>query len=984
MDTRLLQLHDRVSELGTHFRKYLNIIDSSYERLVDRLEAAEIHDQVQLWAISKKPEVEFHLVSSAGTSERESLDFMACYYALQYLQITVFSLEMLELDIAEAQEPIIGWRHLLEFHEKRALPLHGAYLGALLDWHRGGQQDFPEYVVCVVGTRWDQDDIDLCVVHEGEAGLDCFRRALAKSITEMFRHAISPHMYISEQLGMSGYSATLPEYMDTLARRLQDYVMISELLSAAPLTGSRHLFDRFKARSMDCYYQNSGPSLRYHEGFLRGLLGDLQSLLVRDFHGGRINFKEDALRLSKGLLLACKVMGNIRESDIFQATGILKQANPLRAADYESILDAAVLVETMRFLYQVYSVQEESISLDGSQEAVLNTVGRSMGFFETGGVKPAQQLLVHYYTSVHQIREIAQRQFVELTSYLKNVSVFTRGMTSGEAGEQAGGRHNLAVELAETIRLFGGQVFWDDVLGEMRGDGFRFTRRIISDLMALPEEKRRETLCLYADFGTSEPGTLLNFLLVLHEEGSPEGLKIYRELVDLYFGQTASGSDFSEKICRLFKTRPRVLNRFVETLDPGRRAWLETLLDGKPSDSDSADTLMQIRQYILLRTRGSEFYRRVFRRVMAKYPRFILYVSDVKMLHRLSEGLYTRALNIDDFDFARQALADYYDVQYLACAVRAMMGEEPLEYRSRFIQFADNYLRSLYHICLDEELHRLGSARPARDLFGVFAAGGYGREQAFDDDYDLLLVLNSDDPAEYELARRTWARVHKFIVKRGTLPQYRFADHFGEFVTRASDLQRFLAERSADVVDKAQLLGIRQVIGSSRLLRQLRETAIRPMVMSAPEEFVAAVSRDIRDRRGFSYVCEGCIDIKEAPGGMRDIEQTLLVLNARLGILEPVTYRLFDIQSMQEPGLTEPLQRMRENHHLLREVRDLYRILVAASDEIQLEWLEPVARVMALHRPGMAADPEALFRTIAESMEEVRRVVDALLPAGNA
>ena len=368
---------------------------------------------------------------------------------------------------------------------------------------------------------------------------------------------------------------------------------------------------------------------------------------------------------------------------------------------------------------------------------------------------------------------------------------------------------------------------------------------------------------------------------------------------------------------------------------------------------------------------------------MTKYPRFIHYVTEVKRLHRFSDGLFTRALSLDDAEIGRQALADYYDVQYLACAVRAILGEEPLEYRTRFIEFADNYMRSIYRLCSQEEAQRRGDTGVGgKDLFGVFATGGYAREQAFDDDYDLLLVLNSDDPELFEVASRVWAKVHLQVARRGTLPQYRFGDHFGSFVTRASDLKEFLASGQADLVDKAQLLGIRQIIGSTRLLRFLKDTIIEPHILARADEFVAGIAADIRDRAEYPSGEEGVwVDLKEAPGGMRDVEQTMLALSARFALAEPVTYRLFDRLAGLAPDLAPLLAELRRNHHLLREVRDLYRILVAAADDLHLEWLAPVARVVASHRPEFDGSPEQLFAGVLEAMARVRWLVAQLLAA---
>ncbi|MFH1530493.1 MAG: hypothetical protein ABIK09_07150 [Pseudomonadota bacterium] len=975
MDTPFLRLRDRTDELGKHHRRFLVFISRHMRNLVDRLEVQGTLDQVNLWSLSTTVEDELKIVADAGREERESRDFMACYYALQFLQSNVIALDKLALDLADPERLDAGYRGFIQFQDGAAHRLHGGYIGALLE-RTFEDVPHPEYAVCVVGTRFDQDDLDLGVIHDGEEGLVAYKKGLTRTVNEMFRHGIQPHLYISERLGLNGYSATLQEYQSRVSKGAQDYVMTSELLSAQLLTGSRDLFQRFQNDVVGRYYERTGLGLRYHEGYLRGLLGDMQALLVRDVHRDRLHFKEDALRLSKGLLYAGKVIHEIRVADPFEICEALRKKVPRRAEEYSILESAMMMIEIFRHLYQLHSVQEEVVQVGtGDEDPVLDQVAMAMGYTLRGGVRPRDQLLVHYYARVHDIRTVAGRIFADLTRYLRGTSLFTSSFRDGgdvdiTFGGDAPGQ-NLARELSEAVRMFGGQAFWEDVIAELKRDDYRLARRLARDIQRLQDDQREDTLENFLLFGAGEPVTLMSFMLTLREGGGVPGGLCFRDLVERFFARSGQGGEFVEGFCHLFQTRPQLVNRFIQGLEKDQREALERLLEEDPWDESLAEVLQQIRRFIRLRTAGSEFYRRIFRRVVSRHPEFIHHVGDIPRLLRYASGLLAPVDDARTYGEKRLPLADYYDLQYLACAVSAVDAEDPLVYRPRFVEFADTYIRAVYSVALKEELAAMESPPVTRDLFALFATGGYAREQAFDDDYDLLPILNTDDPEIVAVVGRAWRRVHREIVRRGTIPQYRFSDHFGEYVVHLDQLVEFFRSGRADVVDLAQLIGLRLVVGSSRMTAAVSEQIVHPYIFSDAAGFVRKISREMQERHEFSGLSLHCVEIKEGSGGLRDVEQVLLVLNARYQVMEPVTLKLFEMLSVLAEEYAGELEILARHHTFLREVRDLYRITVAATDTIQLEYLDPVAAVLHRRDPEHPRDPAALFAQIINSMERV-------------
>ncbi|MBM4372021.1 MAG: hypothetical protein FJ098_10235, partial [Deltaproteobacteria bacterium] len=360
-------------------------------------------------------------------------------------------------------------------------------------------------------------------------------------------------------------------------------------------------------------------------------------------------------------------------------------------------------------------------------------------------------------------------------------------------------------------------------------------------------------------------------------------------------------------------------------------------------------------------------------------PEFIHHIGDVPRLQRFASGFLTPPEEGATFEERRRPLADYYDLRYLSCAISALHGEDPLVYRPRFVEFVDTFIRTLYAVVLREEMSAASAPPVTRDLFAVFATGGYAREQAFDDDYDLLPVLNTTDPDIEALVNRAWQRVHREIVRRGTIPQYRFADHFGGFVTRLEVLEDFFRSGASDTVDEAQVLGLRLVAGSSRMTTAIAGRVVRPLVFPRADRFISRIAEDMRERHALAGPADQGVDIKDGIGGLRDVEQILLVLNIRYQVMEPVTPRLYEMLAVVAEGHADELSVLARRHRFLREVRDLYRLTVAASDEILREHLAPVDAILRARGLELPDGPDGLFDVLLDSMEQVRAACRAIL-----
>ena len=164
-------------------------------------------------------------------------------------------------------------------------------------------------------------------------------------------------------MGVQSFSASIPEFTKLLRSEIQDFIIITEMLGARHIVGSKTLFREFTSQVTDRYYYDPGGDNRYHEGYLRGMMGEIRGLLLRRLPGDSVHPKRDALRIIKGLLSAQKTVFGIKEVNAWRIIEELMIRDPDNRQVYTDLEDALSFIEVFRFLYQLLEVQEEEILL---------------------------------------------------------------------------------------------------------------------------------------------------------------------------------------------------------------------------------------------------------------------------------------------------------------------------------------------------------------------------------------------------------------------------------------------------------------------------------------------------------------------------------------------------------------------------------------------------------------------------------------------
>ncbi|MBM4353311.1 MAG: hypothetical protein FJ109_05855, partial [Deltaproteobacteria bacterium] len=694
MEEAFARLAARAEKLGKHYKRFLQTTTAGLGPMVEQLETLGILEDVDLWCLSPTPAAQMALLREVGLSSKEKLSFLATYYALQFLHMNLLALDQLELALSAGEGHNVAYRNFLGSLGSNYQRLNGAYLESLLAHHLD-RRECPDHCICVVGTRWDQDDVDVIVIHQGDSGIDGLNQAIGRVSTEFFRHATRLHLYTAERMRTGMYTSDVEGYARRLSEDQTDFVMICEMLSAEPLVGDPALFRLFRRRVTDRFFARRGKTGRSHERFLRGLLGEMHSLLVQEVSRDRIEFKTDGLRLAKGIALAGKV---IKDLDDVDTATILEKLSALYKEldeDLENLRDALLFVEVFRLLYHMLVVQEEEIELTDESESLLNGVAAAMGYQEKGGVPAVSHLLVNYSESVEQIRSVSKKLMLRYTRYLRKNSLAAYKTRNGSARSR-----NVASELADSVRMFAGHIFFEDVLERLKEGGASLAGRLVEDTSRLSGRKRDRTVEGYLKFAGSDPMTLLELMLTIRSVGGEAALDLFDTMFDRLLRQMdRTEGGFLPGLLSVFNSEPALVNRFIEALRPRQREQLEDRLAVELWDDEQREALVNLRKYIWLRTAGSEFYRRAFRRVINRYPHFIRHLGDPQRLKRYAAGFMAGLESGADRDKTRRQLGDFYDVSYLACAIETLGGARLDQYRQSFVNFMDEYMSNLYSSC---------------------------------------------------------------------------------------------------------------------------------------------------------------------------------------------------------------------------------------------------------------------------------------------
>ncbi len=782
MRDHFLMLEEETESLANHVTRQLHAARRYKDALIEKLEQSGQAGDVHLWQPASDFAAEMDVIQGVGETLEERLSFLGCYYCLQFLRMNLTNIDSLRLSLISPASRSAVERQFMVHAGATFRALTGAYMERLLGLFLEGKSP-PRFAIIGVGTKSDQDDIDIGVIDDGGPGRGDLNDAVGSLGTEMLRYATTLHCHISEHVGRKGYSAAIPAYLEMLNKAVHDFVIISEMIGGALILGDTEIFHEFKSSVVARYFYRPGEDPKWHVGYLRGILGEVRSLIGRPLGRERIHPKDDGLRMIKGTLAALKSIRGVDEVNAWRIIDALWRMSPSHREVYDRLGKALSFLEVFRYVYQLVVAQEEEIFLDDEpMQQNLDRVAEILGYRHVGTVRPGTHLLVDYYEHLGNARKDVAELMIECTAHLKETTVFADMFVPEYGG-------NLPADFAARSVFFKGTSFWRDILEMLTRDEGRLLTRYLSDLDELSPGARKAVIDSLASCAEYATGTVMAFLVILSSNRQCESCdRLFNELHEAFRAKIASVPYASQKLIELFYRRPRLVNRYLLSAGATSAREMSGLLEIDIWDPEVAVWRDKLAKLTDVHSRSSRYFKRYLERAGETYPSCLTELDNPTALRDTSRGVLAAVDAVDDPATKKKRLGEFYDLEFLRMGLATLGGAPAARIDDDFTEVADVYLSKLFDVCRREvdEITRFRVA--THDLLAVYATGGLGREQAYDDDFDLMILLNTTHEEVRAYANKIAAKMNAEIIKRGTLPHYRFADHFGHYVTTLEEL----------------------------------------------------------------------------------------------------------------------------------------------------------------------------------------------------
>ena len=966
----LQSLENRVSSLGNHYQKYLYTIHKYKGILLKSLASSKKLMQVHLWRSSFSPSEEMKILIQLTKDKNKNIQNLSCYYALQSLHMNFRNLDILELGIVSGDNLTDVYQQFMmqvgiDFRE-----LTKAYLENLLEIYIPKEKQ-PEFCICSVGTRSDQDDIDLGVITAEKTYAKNLNSALIKIRQNMLVYGTPLHMYLSEHVGKELYTATISEYNNLLNKQIQNVVIISELLNARMILGSKSLFTKLQTDVISRYFYNPKKDIRFHEGFLRGILGETRSLLISPLKTDAIAPKNDAIRMLKFLLYAKKTIYNLEEVNAWDIIRALIYKEPQHTSRYESVFKAISFLEMFKFLLQMYIIQEDTFRPGDISPARLSLIAEMMGYQPIGTVGPWDQLITDYYVYVKEVRKFCDTLINEISDHLSSITIFKEKLHQFRNYENPNQyKGSLAKDFFFAARFFRGTKYWEDLLLILQSDN-NLLDTFIRGFEKLDSINRKKLIKYYLKWTHYSLITVIRLITILGKRQVNEvGNTIFRQFNKAFLKYIEKVPITAERLYRVFSYYPKYIHEYLQFLPDSHYKYLDMILKQPIVHENLKEYKIQFRDLCNIHKWSSQYFHRFFYRVIANHPEYLKSLMNLTQLSKIASGLLAKVDIHPDYAMKKNILGDFYDLEFLRIGIGTMRGTDLITTNNEFIKFCDEYTKKLFDICAEEVEHEKPKKLIGTDALAILAAGGHARGQAYDDDYDLIVIVDTDNIDVIKHITRIITRMNRQIVRRGLIPHYRLGEILDGFVSPLSHITEYLlSDNDENFIDLSQLLGARMIIGSEVMKSVIEKKIIKKFVFRNKSYYINRMIKEIYNRQELmkSYTKDE-YNIKETAGGLRDIEAIALMIKAKLEITSPITQNFFGEVQILLPILSRELNILNNSFYFLCTIRNIYRITESAEDYVSKDYLTRIALIYQEITNSDKGEPDFIMGQILDSL----------------
>lgn len=811
--------------------------------------------------------------------------------------------------------------------------------------------DPESYVALNTGALTDHEDVDLAIVVANVESREALSRGFGLVSKTFVRYASKIQLFLTEELRTPRVCALIEEYAELKKRPNRSVVSVMQLLGAQFLCGSRSLHKRLQDEVISSYYAGQGEPI-VHEGFLRSVMAELRYFLVPSTVPGVLAPKREVYVPTKLATGAMRVVHGVVEPLPPLALEAVADRDPERREVFVTLANSSVQVEVMRALMFLYVFAGDELQLqDPASRKASEHVALLLGLSDSARRTSADRLIGYYSELRTRALSGVATLSTEISRHLSRVSTFRRLVERGKQFEN-GASENLPQNLLEALEAHKHGVFWDEVV-ELISRQPETGHRFVGDLANIVPEQRGKLAARYVEMMCEDAPAFVDFLVFLADKD--------RDLDPVQAGRVGPNARlFWEEMVRHLEETPSALASFTQRLDTETKsealfrmanafpseelARLADLIEASDATPRGARVTRVLRSVLVLVHHRSNAVGRIAGRVLARTSEFVQRLGDGRRLKDLASEIMQKAAREQRPSEQVRLLADASDVATLRAAIQGVLKAAPATQDEEQVAAVDQFVRELFKAYFREVRQRspmFQHYRPGSQV-ALFATGGYGRGEAFGNDFDYFVIVASNDPGLKKFFGKVIQRMSATMARSGLQPHNRFADIFGTYVVSLPELEDHLNRRHHELfIDEAEVLEGRFVLGDPLVSKRF-DAEIRTIVTAKNRlAFLRDILEELRARRDFEQLG---LNVKQGPGGLREIHLLWLALRTFMKLDHPFGPAALRTAAEKMGGGGGELRFLMVAHDELRRARDLYRLTVAFDDVMQPDLMVGVAR----------------------------------------
>ncbi len=952
------ELSSSLERLSNHFQKYRQLVERNVPELRQRLADEGMTGQVHLWRKSHSYLNQMAAVASVARNAVETRKFIGTYYVLQMLHLHFVSTESLRRDYHTNVDRDKLFRHILYRLRLQRRELVSVYLTNLIHVF-DNSISLEGVAICNVGMIMDQEDLDVAVFASSKVDKKRWNTVIGQVSNEFMKYSSKMHYYLAELVANNSYLTTISDFSEYLSKDISNYVLISELLASEYLLGDESLMPQIEEQIINRFYYDKGNRY-YHEAYLRGLMAELQHQSHRKIDNRWVSPKNDALRLIHNAVSLLKTIYGIHEHGSRDTLDSLQVRDTASKRLYAKLQRSFNFFEMFLHLHQLLiSIEDRFDSSDPINIENLDLVAEVMGYEAMGTVRSGTRLLVHYYEELEMLSEMLDEIMAKVNDHLKKITIFNdllRNKTPQDLDIQW--TDSLIRNLFFAIRQFRGVRYWDDILQLMAEEDGRRLVSLVESIEDLASYRRLAVFRRLVEMIAFDMDSII-IMAVMFDKfiNFKASLNYSLELNTLLLELLKNDPIRVEALTALVFSHPVNVTHFLIQLKQEQLSCLETMVE----QIQALDKTVEKQKSVFIKlcdllSVSSNNYRRFFSKVVESRPEIVTHIDDMNYLDRVRQLLWAGLSDAESPEDLKKRLIVFYQFGFCRCGLEALNRPGDLEtFYRMYHAFFRRYFRWLYRAAQwsVEKKHIYPYLNRALDdddqPVAIFCTGGYAREEAFENDIDLFVLCDSQDENFLRYASSIINDINRELNRQGVLTHHRFAEVFNRFVIPTEMLaERFDKPDENDFIDWAQLLGARMLVGN-QLYDRFLSNLLEKKLFSNPRRFIECLIREIKDRReNYKKMKTRPVNVKENPGGLRDIQLILQAAQAYIGNRELDIWKTFEALTEELPTLAGEFKVLERTYRFLRTFKDMYYLSLSAEDDMIRDRLIFVSEQMGI------------------------------------